>query len=556
MFGTIRRHQKWLWIVISTVTIVSFVAFFSPNRRRQGGWTGPRDYIGSINGRPITRDEYASAYREARLNYAFSYGDWSDADARQSGIVERQTRERLFLIEKLRDLNIQVPPAATAQWILDEFRDRTDKSFRKDSYDQFTKAMLPSHGLAQADFERFAQHQVGLQHLITMAGTSGKLVTPQEAESLFRQENEEAQAEAAFISSSNYLAQVMVNPADVAAYYTNQQAVYRVPERMVVSYVKFAESNYVADADQTMAKNTNLNQTLEAIYLQRGTNSFKDANNVPLSPEAAKEKIREEERQSLALQEAKRKAVGFANELFEMKEKTNSLEKLAAAKGLVSEVTEPFTQFETAKNLNVPSSFAQAAFKLTPDDPVAEPIDANDGVYIIEYRQKIPSEVPTLDRILDRVTQDYRNSKALDLAHGAGLELQGAITNAMAAGKTFQAAVVDTNASTVVLSPFKRNATTVTGIPVRADVSQLVSTAFTLTPGKVSSFVPTRTGGFVVCLKTIDPVPDDKMKTDLPEFIKTLRQRRQVEAFSEWFRKQMELARIDLPGERQRASAN
>src|SRR5690242_4825097 len=149
MFGTIRRHQKWLWIVISTVTIISFVAFFSPNRRRQAGWTGPRDQVGSINGRAITRDQYAQAYREAELRYLFSYGDWpgNDAASRQSGVIERETRNRLVLLDKVNELDIQVGEPAVAEWIADTFRDRTDKTFRKDSYENFVKNVLPSHGL-------------------------------------------------------------------------------------------------------------------------------------------------------------------------------------------------------------------------------------------------------------------------------------------------------------------------------------------------------------------------------------------------------------------------
>ena len=41
MFGTIRKHQTWLWAVIITLTIISFVVFFSPysklNNERRGG---------------------------------------------------------------------------------------------------------------------------------------------------------------------------------------------------------------------------------------------------------------------------------------------------------------------------------------------------------------------------------------------------------------------------------------------------------------------------------------------------------------------------------------
>jgi hypothetical protein len=514
--------------------------------------------VGSINGRSISRDEYANAYREAELRYLFSYGDWpgNDSMSRQSGVMERETRNRMLLVEKLKDLDIHVSESAVAQWIVEAFRDRTDKTFRKDSYDQFVKSTLPGHNLSQSDFERFARHEVGIQHLVALAGTAGKLIPPQEAEALYRRENEERAAEAVFVVSSNFIAQVTADTNAIATYFTNQQAVYRIPEKLQVTYVKFAASNYLAEADQVIAKNTNLNQYVESTYLQRGTNSFKDTNNATLSPAAAKEKIRSELRQGFAMEEANKKAVEFANELFELKDKSGALEKLAAAKGLTTQVTEPFAQFETPRNLNVPPAFGQAAAKLTPESPFAEQlIQAEDAVYIIGLNQRIPSEIPPLDSIRDRVTQDYQNNRALELARAAGRELHAALTNGLAQGKTFEAVAAEKNVTPVVLPPFSRKAGTLAAIPNRADSSQVINTAFQLAPGKVSDFVPTRTGGFVVYVKEIVPVASEKVRAELPEFTKTLRQTRQYEAFSEWFQKQTEGARVILPGDKQRASA-
>ncbi len=559
MFGTIRRHQKWLWILISTVTIVSFVAFFSPQRRRQGGWAGPRDQIGSINGRPVTRDQYAAAYREAELRYLFSYGDWpgNDAMSRQSGLIEREARNRLLLLDKVNELNIRVGEPAVAQWIIEAFRDRSDKTFRKDTYEQFLKTALPNHGLTQADFERFAAHEVAIQHLVALAGIPGKLVTPQEAEALFRQENQEVEAQVIFVNSSNYLAQVEVDPAAVATFYTNQQSRYRIPEKLQVAVLKFPATNFLAEANQELAKNTNVNQYVESVYLQRGTNSFKGPDNLPLSAEAAKEKIRDEIRHSIALEEAWKKAVEFDNELFQQADKTNALERLAAAKGLQVEVTPPFARYQTPPNLNVPPAFGQAAAKLTPEDPYPEqPIRAEDAVYVIALKQQIPSEVPPLDSIRDQVAQDYRNNRALELARAAGRELFNAVTNGLAQGQSFDAVAAQHQVTPVSLAPFSRKASDLPALPNRADVSRVVHTAFGVSPGKVSEFVPTGTGGFIVYVKRIVPVSEEKVQVELPEFTRNLRQSRQYEAFSEWFRRQVELAHVILPGgERERASA-
>lgn len=558
MFGTIRRHQKWLWIVISTVTIVSFVAFFSPNNRRQGGWVGPKDYVGSINGRPVTRDEYARIYREAGLRYLFNYGTWPENDSRQSDLLEREVHGRILLLEKMKELNIQVSEAAVAQWIRDlpAFHDQSGKQFQLEAYNHFINNSLPARGLSQADFERFARHEVGIQHLAALAGIAGKIIPPQEAEKLFRRENEEAEAEAVFFTSTNYLSQVTVDPAAIATYYTNQQALYRIPQKIQVSYVRFAASNYWADADQTLSKNTNLNQILESTYQQRGTNTFKDANGNVLSAEASKEKIKEEVRHEFAMQEARRKAFEFASELFEIKDKTNGLEKLAAAKGMPVEVSDPFTEYDPPRNMKVSSAFAQAAGKLTAEEPVPEqPLEGEDGYYLPTFKRIIPSEVPPLSSIQERVTQDYKNSKAMEMARAAGRDLAQAVTNGLAQGKSFQEVVASKNASAVVLPPFSRKTTTLTGIPNRGDASHLITTVFTLAPGKASDFVDTRTGGFVVYLKSITPVADAKVKAELPEFSERLRQSRQYEAFKDWFLAQEKAAQIVLPGDRQRTAA-
>jgi hypothetical protein len=58
-----------------------------------------------------------------------------------------------------------------------------------------------------------------------------------------------------------------------------------------------------------------------------------------------------------------------------------------------------------------------------------------------------------------------------------------------------------------------------------------------------------------VHVKDIVPVAEEKVKAELPEYLKSLRQRRQYEAFNQWFRKQVDMARIDLPGDQPRATA-
>src|SRR5689334_14766948 len=98
MFGTIRKHQTWLWTIIATVTIVSFVVFFNPNNRGVGSSRGPANF-GSINGERITEEDYRNAQKEVLLQYYFmSGGHWLDneTEAKKAGFdFEKEVYVRL-----------------------------------------------------------------------------------------------------------------------------------------------------------------------------------------------------------------------------------------------------------------------------------------------------------------------------------------------------------------------------------------------------------------------------------------------------------------------------
>src|ERR1044072_1988616 len=115
MFGTIRKHQTWLWAVIITVVIISFVFFFSPTQKydHPGRGTGIRGFIG---GEKITDDDVNDAFREVELRFFVNYHQWPGQEAKQMGFdPDRETYQRLFFIRKAKEQNIQVDSAAVAR---------------------------------------------------------------------------------------------------------------------------------------------------------------------------------------------------------------------------------------------------------------------------------------------------------------------------------------------------------------------------------------------------------------------------------------------------------
>src|ERR1043166_1281475 len=423
MFCTIRRHQKWLWGIIITVTIISFVVFFSPNSRLPGGRESSAN-LGSISGKAITPERYRVAYREAQLFYYLHYGRWPETDemTKQFGYdMDQEVYRRIIIDEKARQLNVRPSPAATADWITRVFTAGTTQPFNQAAVQNFITRTLTPHRVWPEDFYDFARSEVAREQMILTFGLTGRMITPQEGEFLYREQNEPLSAEVALFSASNYLSKVAVTPEALATYYTNRQPDYRVMDRRQVSYVKFEMTNFLAEADQQMAQVTNLAAVLDQEYLRRGANYYKDAKGVPMPPEEAKKKIKEEEREQLALLAARKRANALLTALFQEAEKENKksvstedVEKVAASSNLIVQVTPPFEERNGPTDLKVPSTFEHIAFRLGQEGQFVAPqaIAGEDGVYVIALKNQIPWSIPPFEAVREKVTEDYKMAEA------------------------------------------------------------------------------------------------------------------------------------------------
>src|SRR5215469_6322307 len=102
MFGTIRKHQTWLWIFIIAVTILGMVVW--TNNTGNGNQRAAGNF-GSIDNKPITMREMQQAENDATLMYLVQTHQWPD-NAGKEFDLQRQAYQRLFLLRKLNDYNI------------------------------------------------------------------------------------------------------------------------------------------------------------------------------------------------------------------------------------------------------------------------------------------------------------------------------------------------------------------------------------------------------------------------------------------------------------------
>ena len=563
MFGTIRKHQTWLWVLVIAFVSVSMVLFFSSDSGLSRGREREGDY-GTISGRPITHEDYFNARQEVMLAYFFQTRKWPTKDEASSGRLENEIISRVFLIQKLKEMDIQVSEKTVA---LMEHAQLGDAS-----YDTIEKEFLRPNELNIADYKRYVSHQSAIQQLFSTVSVPGRLATAAEAEALWRKENQQVAAQLAVFWTSNYLDKVTVTNGAIGSFYTNRMGFYRLPERLTAAYVEFSASNFLAEADSKLGKLTNFNEIVSDYY-SRGrmnTNLWTDTNGVPLSEAAAKEKIKEEFRLNEALAAARRAAAVFGTQLMNQPDanKVSNLESLARTNNLTVKVTKPFDnrdggleEFEddpgpAARGDDSPSEslrdvVRQKAFALTDDRPVLfSPLVGKHAVYLIARQGKVPSEMQPLDKIQDKVTTDYKNFMASQLARTAGQAFHTNLTNGLTLKKSFSDLCAAEKVKTIDLPVFSASGRGLTNLDARINLRFLQGLAQSTEIGQASALLPAQPaseGGFILYAKAHPPVDEARLKTELPEFINQMRVYRQNEAFQQWFRKQVDQAKVAAP---------
>jgi hypothetical protein len=531
MFGTIRKHQQWLWVVIIAATIVSFVAFFNPAQSSLSGYFGGGENFGRLNGKPISRDVLQTFGRQAQLFARLQFGE----GAIPAGFdLNSYAYQRLFIDSKIKEYGITVSDESVADWIRQNLP--KDQKTGQVNYDAFVDSFLKRYNFTETEFHQFARQEVGLQQLRQALAVSGQLVTPREAEEEFRHANEQAVASGVFFSASNHVASVSLDAGAIAQFFTNQLANYRIPERTVISYVQWNAEQYRTNAEAALAKLPDLNTRLESVYQQRGADAFRDKDGNVMAKAAALQSIRQQASDGQALAEAARAARDFANELYALEPvKPENLATVAAKYGLTVQQSQPFSEFERAPGLEDAPALLREAARLTPDQPFTKPVEGTRAVYLGALQRHLPSELPTLDSVRARVTADYRRVKSTEAAHAAGEAFATAISAALAQGKTFEAAAAAQNARVVELAPFSLVTQSLPGLDPRVGLAVIKDTAFNLKPGTASRFIQTADGGFVLFLKERRPVDAALVKAGLNGYLEEQRQQRRDEAFGAWF---------------------
>lgn len=555
MIGSLRKHQSWIWILAIPVIIVSFIAsdFVMGRSGVRGGDRGGT--FGSINGRSIKRDEYMAAEKQAYLQAFLRTGQVprNEQDFDRMGMnLRREILNRILIEEAVRHYRIEIDRAATAKFLRNMLvgeKNALDLATYKQIITQIS-SKIP--GITDADLERFARSEVSRLHLAAVFGAPGALVTPAEVEENFRRAHEDLVVEAAFVSQTNFLAQVPADPIAVSNYFSLNQAFYNQKEQRSASYVFLPLTNFYAEADAQLGRQTNLALIVENRFTQLGTNALTDPlTGRQLTKPEALERIRNEFRDSLAGAEARKAGAKLIADIYdahgEAPYKPGLFEQKAAEAKLTVLNTLPFEAAVGPLGVSA-QGFTETTYSLSLEKPVSQrPLLAENGAYVLLLKQVLPPRLLPFDAVRTQVIADFKREESTKLARNAGEKFASTLTNAPASATGFASAAKAAGLTVVKLPKFSLATEALAENPLPIDIRLLKGYASALQPGASSAFVPLQEGGVVLHLVSRQPVDPAKLKEELPAYAQRLREQRVYYSFSEWLNRQATELRLVMP---------
>jgi hypothetical protein len=400
------------------------------------------------------------------------------------------------------------------------------------------------------DFYHWVRDQVGAELLVKLYGMNGDLITAKEAEFFFRRDHELMSVELVRFPLTNYTAQIAPTAQEIGEFYTNRQADYSLPDREQINYIHFDLTNYLAAADKILAGMSNLDAQLDQAYLSKDASSYKDEAGNVLTAEAEKAKMKEDYRtQFVARSAAQTNAYQLAKLFFDGRKKDqpisrDELAQFASSNGLSVVTTPPFDRLNPPKELQLPPQYLDMIFHLDASDPEDQYklVPATNGFFLLGLERKLPSEIQPLEVVRAKVAEDCRDSKALELAIQAGTNFEAAAQAGLAKGQSFDDICAEQKIKPQVLTPFDIETKSIPEVEDQNEFEYLIKrAAYQMPVGQITTLEKTLTGGFLMFLKARTQVDDAIVQRDLPAFLATQREQRQMAAFSIWISREMQM---------------
>lgn len=487
MFTTIRKHQRWLMLVIAFLTIVAFAFLYNTTDMERVG----SNMVAKIYGRDVMQVDIERAVRNYQLSLALGQFPLVRDLAGQAQTEEEAANNFIWNLLVLQHEAAALGLEPSAAEVVDRIKTlpvfQTEGTFDPVKYSQFLQEQLAPRGFTERQLESVIEDTLRLEAVKKLV-ESPAIVQPDELMPVLRRS---APSDVMVVEFDATVAgrDVDVPEAEIQRAFDDRKSKLQVPERRSVSYVAF-----VLGPDERELKADARVAALQRLATTTGEFT---------------------------------QALGQGG---------RPLAEVASEKGLEAATTPMFGPdgltggpLEGVVGEVVPEA-ARVVFRLPQGPGHFEILElGEDGYAVVEVAQVEPGRPMKFDEARADLRADLIAQKRDEALRTEAARAVEQIRAALAEGKTFPEAA---KAAGVTFREYK--SLNLFSEDLTPAERQIAISVMNLDPGSLGAFTDTATGGFLPYLASRAPLDDAFVAERKPVLEQGMRQGRQMLLFAQW----------------------
>lgn len=375
---------------------------------------------------------------------------------------------------------------------LQPFRGASGFDLKK--YDDFVQNALAPNGLDEGEMEELVRDDLALKRIKQLINT-GVSLSPDVSKANFDEAYSKLYTAVVRLPAAEVAKDIKISDEEIKKYFDAHKDEFKTEEKRKVDFVELA-----------------------------------------LTEEQKKLKGRERI-------DALQKLADHANDVSQaLLEKGADFGKVAAKFQLSMHTTAEFTAAAPDPQFKVAGSqLDSAAFKLTKQEPISDPIQVGDGFYILHLAGATDSRPLTLEEAKPKVVDAIKKSRSQELLSTKGAEIARQLRDGIKSNQPIEAAAQKAGVKAEKIPPFTLMDEAKSKVdekkPAEPPEMMLIKNAAArLQPGEVSDFVPSGDGGVLVALEKREPPDAAKYRENKAEFDERYLNGKQQVVFYEWLR--------------------
>jgi peptidyl-prolyl cis-trans isomerase D len=371
-------------------------------------------------------------------------------------------------------------------------------------YTEFTQEFLAPNGFTDAQVEELARDDIALRRIkeIIAAGVS---VPDAETKDTYEREYGRMTASVIHFHSADFAKDAKISDEDVQKYYDAHKAELKTDELRKVDFVNLTLTD---DQKKLVGK-----PRIEALQkLADRANDFTQA----------------------------------------LAEKGANFQQVAAKFQIPVQTTGDFSAAKPDPKVTAVPQLGSVAFQLNPEEPNSEPIQVENGYYIVHLAGVTPSRPLTLAEAKPKIVESLTATHARQAMATVASQVEHDLREGLKAGEPLSFAAEKAKVKvdkvptfTLVQDPKEKEAAaSKEGKENSREMLAVRNAVATLQPGEVSEFFPWEDGGIIAVLEKREPPDETKFGGKKAELAKDLNDSKRKIALFEWLREKQREAGI------------